>query len=95
VIRHIVLMELSPDATSEQIDRIHSELAALNSPGRVAFVMGPDLGLRAGNMDLALVADFADAAAFQAYDTDAEHVRIRRDLIAPIASRFERCQFEI
>jgi hypothetical protein len=95
VIRHVVLVELTKDATGEQVERVRAELIALDCPGRLAFSMGADLGLRPGNMDLAWVADFADTLAYQAYDNDPEHVRIRRDLVAPIAARLERCQFEI
>jgi hypothetical protein len=57
--------------------------------------MGTDLGLRPGNLDLALVADFESVEAFTAYDQDEEHGRIRRDLVAPVTDRIERCQFEI
>jgi hypothetical protein len=57
--------------------------------------MGPDLGLRAGNLGMGLVADFVDEAAFRAYDADPEHDRIRREMIAPVVSRLERCQFQL
>jgi hypothetical protein len=95
MIRHIVALRLNGSATPERVARIRSELAALDVPGRVAFTMGPDLGLRAGNLDLALVADFDDVESYRAYDADPEHDRIRRELIAPIAERVERCQFEL
>ncbi len=95
MIRHILMVRLTASATSQQLERIGAELAALTCPGRTAFTMGPDLGLRDGNMDLAMVADFTDIGAYQAYDTDPEHTRIRRDLIVPIAERLERCQIEL
>ncbi len=65
----------------------------MSCPGRTAFTMGPDLGLRPGNYDVAIVADFDDVDSYQAYDTDPDHDRIRRELIAPISERMERCQF--
>lgn len=95
MIRHIVAFRLNATATPEQVERIRSELAGLTCPGRVAFTMGPDLGLRPGNLDLALVADFEDLDAFAAYDQDPEHNRIRQELIAPITERIERCQFAL
>jgi len=95
VIRHIVTFRLNATATAEAVERIRSELARLTCPGRVAFTMGPDLGLHHGNLDLALVADFVDLDAYRAYDADAEHDRIRRELIAPISERIERCQFQL
>jgi hypothetical protein len=95
MIRHIVLFKLNASATPEAVEQIRAELAGLSCPGRHGFTMGPDLRLRDGNMDLALVADFDDLEAYRAYDTDAEHERIRRDLIAPVAERIARCQFQL
>ena len=95
MLRHIVLFRLNASATPARVEEIRSALAGLACPGRESFTMGPDLGLRPGNMDLALVADFTDLAAFAAYDRDPEHDRIRRELIAPVAERLERCQFEL
>jgi Stress responsive A/B Barrel Domain len=95
MIRHIVGFRLNASASPEHVERIRSELAGLACPGRVAFSMGTDLGLRPGNLDLALVADFIDLAAFRAYDQDPEHNRIRQELIAPVTDRIERIQFEL
>lgn len=95
MIRHIVLFRLNQTATPERVEQIRAQLAALPCPGRTSFTMGPDLALRAGTMDVALVADFTDVDAFRAYDADPEHDRIRRELIAPIAERLERCQFAL
>lgn len=95
MLRHVVLFQLNESASPERVEAIRAALGRLDCPGRMAFTMGADLGLRDGNMGLALVADFVDADAYRAYDTDADHDRIRRELIAPIAERLERCQFEI
>jgi hypothetical protein len=95
VIRHVVLFRLNESATTERVAQICSELTGLACLGGTAFTVGADLGLRPGTMDLAVVADFESVEAFTAYDQDAEHDRIRRELIAPIAERIERCQFEV
>ncbi len=95
MIRHVLLVRVNSTATPERLEQVRSELAALDVPRRIAFAMGPDLGLRPGNMDLAMVADFEDTEAFAAYDRDPEHDRIRRELILPLAERIERCQFEL
>ena len=95
MLRHIVLMATNERATAQALTEIRTALAALDCAGRTAFTMGPDLGLRAGNLDVGLVADFVDEAAFRAYDQDPEHDRIRREMIAPVVSRLERCQFEL
>ena len=57
--------------------------------------VGTDAGLREGNLDLVIVVDLDDEAAYKAYDEDAEHNRIRRDLVAPIAERVERIQYRV
>jgi hypothetical protein len=93
MIRHVVMFRLNESATPEAVECIRAALAALPAPGRTAFTMGPDLGLHPANMDVALVADFEDADAFAAYNVDPEHDRIRKDLIAPVTERLERCQF--
>ena len=95
MIRHVVLLQLNSGATAEKIAVIASELAAIDFPGRIGFTMGSDLGLRPGNMDVAIEADFASREAYAAYDVYPEHDRIRRELIAPITQRIERCQYEI
>jgi hypothetical protein len=95
MIRHVVLFQFADRATPEQLEEIRARLAQLDAPGRTAFAMGPDLGLRDGNMQVAMVADFTDVEAYQAYDADADHGWIRSHLIAPIAERLERCQFEV
>jgi hypothetical protein len=95
VIRHIILVRANAGATPEKLDQIRAELAALDCPGRTSFSMGTDLGLRPGNADWAMVADFTDADSFAAYDRDPEHDRIRRELIAPVTEAIERCQFPL
>jgi Stress responsive A/B Barrel Domain len=95
VLRHIVLFRVRETATAEQLEEIKSQLAGLTCPGRTSFTMGVDLGLRPGNMNLALVADFTDVDAFRAYDADPDHDRIRRELVAPVAEHIERCQFKL
>ena len=95
MIRHILLVRCNHTATPDKLDEIRMALAGLDCPGRSHFSMGPDLGLKPGNMDVAMVADFDDEPAYQAYDRDPEHDRIRQQLIIPIAERFERCQYRI
>ena len=58
-------------------------------------VVGRDTGARPGNMDLAVSNDFPDEAACRALGEDPEHVRVRGELLAPIAERIERCLFPV
>lgn len=93
MIRHVVLIRYRSPVPAQQVDDIRAALDALPAPGRITLSMGVDLGLRDGNMDLAIVADFVDEDSYRTYDRDPAHERIRREMIAPIAERMERCQF--
>lgn len=95
MIRHIMLARFSRPVGAEEVAAIRTALEELSCPGRRSFAMGTDLGLRVGNLDLAMVADFDDEQAFADYDRDPEHDRIRREMIAPLVERFERCQFRL
>jgi hypothetical protein len=66
----------------------------LNCPGTLSYVIGDDLGLRDGNWSFAIVADFADAAAYRAYDRDEGHNRARAGLL-PMTEQIARVQFEM
>jgi hypothetical protein len=94
VIRNVVLVELKPDADLLEVAEIQRGLAALDLPGTLSYMIGPDAGLRAGNWSWAIVADFVDAAAYLNYDEDAEHNALRARL-APMAARSARVQFEV
>lgn len=95
MIRHVVVIRLKPSATAGQVADIESALAAMEFPGRLSFTMGRDLGLRPGNMDVAIVVDLDSVDAYRTYDALEEHNRIRRELIAPVADSVERCTFEL
>jgi hypothetical protein len=95
VIRNVVLIKLKPGTPPEAVEGLRQALEKVDSPGRRSFSMGMDAGLRDGNVDVAIVGDFDDEDAYRAYDADPEHNRIRRELLAPIAERVERCQYRI
>jgi hypothetical protein len=95
MIRNVVLVRLKPGVDPAHIDALFQALEEMPAPGRTAFWMGRDAGLREGNMDLAIIGDFVDEAAYRAYDADERHNEIRRTMIAPIAESVERCQIVI
>jgi hypothetical protein len=95
MVRTIVLVKFRPGTTQAQIDAITSAVKAMEIPGLINLSFGTDLGLREGNMSFAAVFDFEDEDAYRAYDRDEEHNRIRRELLAPIAERAERCQYRL
>jgi len=94
MIRAVVMIELKPGHDREAVDRIQDGFRGLDCPGTISYTLGDDLGLREGNWDFAIVADFADVDAYRGYDADAEHNRWRGEL-APWVERIARVQFEL
>jgi hypothetical protein len=94
MIRNVVMVQLTADADLAEVASIQDGFRAMNCPGTVSYTLGDDLGLRDGNWSFAIVADFADTAAYRNYDADAEHNRLR-GLLAPMIERIARCQFEL
>jgi hypothetical protein len=95
MIRHIGLFILKPGTTAEQVAPWVEAIKAMPSPGLLKHTWGLDLGLREGNASMAAVFDFTDESAYQAWDTDDEHNRIRRELMQPLLVRAERCQYHL
>jgi len=95
VIRHIGLFILKPGTTEEQVMPWVNAIKAMPAPGLVKHTWGMDLGLREGNASMAAVFDFEDEASYQTWDADNEHNRIRRELMAPLLVRAERCQYRL
>ncbi|PZU47576.1 MAG: stress responsive alpha-beta barrel domain-containing protein [Microbacterium sp.] len=77
MIRHVVAWKLAAEDAAErraQAAKITADLLALRGvvPSILDISIGPDV-LGGGNWDLALVADFADAAGLEAYATHPDH----------------------
>lgn len=88
-------MNIKPGTEPAALERLADSLRALQVPGMLNLTAGPDAGLREGNAGFAIVADFDDEAAYRVYDEDAEHNRIRRELVAPVAESVTRCQYRV
>jgi hypothetical protein len=95
VIRHILLIKLADDATSEQVEAFMREIAAVPFPGRSNVVVGRDLGWRPGNLDLAVSNDFPDEPTYHAWVDDPAHNKVRSDYLEPIAASIARCLIEV
>ncbi|HUJ06337.1 MAG TPA: Dabb family protein [Streptosporangiaceae bacterium] len=97
MIRHVVVITWRDDATAEQRQQARDELATLPPlmRGLVSYTLGPDIGVNQGNADLAIVADFDDVQAYQAYRDHPAHVEVVSRSIAPIAAQRRAVQFEI
>lgn len=96
-VRHVVCFTWADDASPEAITATESALRAL--PGLIpevrAFSLGPDLGLAPGTSDLALVADFDDAEAWQRYQDHPAHQRVVVEHVRPILAARAAVQFQV
>jgi hypothetical protein len=93
---HVALFRWQPGTTVEHTDRITSALRSLAATlgGLRSYECGTGLGLAPTSYDFAVVAAFEDRAAWDAYMADAEHDRIRAELITPVVTERAGIQFE-
>jgi hypothetical protein len=95
MIRSILMVKFTPDATETQIEDWHQALAALPVPGRVHFEFHRDLRLTDDAMDAVVIADFVDEAAYRAWVDDAGHKDVRARYLDPIREQRVRLLYEI
>ncbi len=94
MIRNVVVGRLKPDADAGRLAEALDLIQKLGIKGTLDMRVGRDAGLRAGNWDYAITADFTDAAAYRRYDEDEEHNRLRREYFGPLSAEIVRLQFE-
>jgi quinol monooxygenase YgiN len=75
-------------AFGEALDGLASELSDL-----ATIRHGADLGYRDGNGDYALVATFADRAAWDAYQAHPKHKAFLREMVEPLVAARLAIQF--
>ena len=97
MIRHIALFRLKPDAPEGARASLEEGLFQLAQTisDIAAYDYGEDLGLREGNFDFAVVADFIDAAAFWRYANHPDHQAFIRERITPVVDERVSVQFEV
>lgn len=95
MIRNVVLAKLKDGVKDEDVRAMVVALRQIRTPGLVSITVGEDLGLRDGNWDVAVVTDLHDEQSYRQYDSDPEHNRIRREIVAPLVDRIERCQIDV
>lgn len=95
MIRNVVMGRLRPGVPRRQVEQALAALVALEPEGCLAMVVGVDAGLRDGNWDYAITADFVDEQAYRRYDLDVEHGRLRTELFAPMSEQIVRIQVEV
>jgi Stress responsive A/B Barrel Domain len=93
--RHVVLFTWTAEATDEQKQAVAAALATL--PASIAeiraFHYGPDAGLKPGNCDFAVVADFDDADGYLAYRDHPAHRDAVERFVNPIAASRAAVQY--
>lgn len=94
MIRNVVMGRLRPDADTELLDQGLAGIVGLGIEGMTDVRVGRDAGLRPGNWDFTITADFADVSAYRAYDEDEEHNRLRREIFGPLSVEIARIQIE-
>jgi hypothetical protein len=100
--RHVVLFKWKPGTDAETVAAVVAGLSACAAalPVTRAYTCGPDVqgtGSQAGSeerYDFGVVADFDDEAGWRVYDADAEHNRLRAELIRPLIAQRVTIQFE-
>jgi hypothetical protein len=95
-VRHIVLFRFTDSASDEQIAALSAGLDAL--PTAIAeirsYIHGRDLGLRAGNWDYGVVAQFDSVEDFHVYREHPDHQALVRDLLDPISEERASVQLD-
>lgn len=97
MLRHVVLLKFVDEATQEQRQAVLDGLASLPpaTPAIRSYVFGLDAGIAEGNYDIAVVADFDDAAGYQDYAVHPAHQQVVAERIRPILAARSAVQYEI
>lgn len=97
MMRHVVMFRFRDGAPANARESIEAGLARL--PERIpeieSYRFGADLGLREGNFDYCLVAEFADAEAFARYVEHPEHRRFIEERLAPVVAERVSVQYTV
>ena len=96
MVRHIAMFRLKDDAPEGTFESLSEGLSEMTKriPGISKYRYGRDLGLREGNFDFAVVADFEDEDAFTAYANHPDHQAFIRDQLTPVMTERVALQFE-
>lgn len=94
-VRHVAMFRFAAGVTDEQRRSVAAGLAevAASVPTIRSYAFGPDLDLREGTWDWAVVADFDDVAGFEAYRDDPRHLRLISEVLQPILAERAGVQF--
>ena len=95
MVTHLVIFTWIAEVKAEQVENLRHALTRLATEfSETASIRhGPDLGFREVNGDYALIATFADRAAWDAYQADPRHKAVVRDFVQPIQASRLTVQF--
>lgn len=93
--RHCVMFRWKPDVGPEHTARVAAGLDELAGMEVIrSYRHGADAGLREGNFDYAVVAEFEDVSAWRVYRDDPGHQKLIAELLAPYIAERAAVQFE-
>ena len=94
--RHVVMFNFKDGTTEEQKEAMRAGLRRLPDliPEIRAYRFGNDLGLREGNFEFVVTADFDGVEDFIVYRDHPDHQKVIAEDIAPIAKTRAAAQFE-
>ncbi len=97
MLRHIAMFRLKDDAPEGTLERLSEGLSRLSRSisGISTYRYGRDLGLREGNFDFAVVADFENAETFASYVKHPDHQAFIQDQLTPVVAERVALQFEL
>ncbi|HKK53674.1 MAG TPA: Dabb family protein [Myxococcota bacterium] len=97
MLRHVVMFRFREEAPPDARDSVEAGLADLPSEIEEieSYRFGADLGLRDGNFDYCLVADFADEEAFARYVDHPAHQRFIAERLAPVVAERVSVQYTV
>jgi heme-degrading monooxygenase HmoA len=95
MIRSILLIKFTSEATDEQIETFGRELGALPFERRRHFEFQRDIRLTDDTMDVAIIADFDDEEAYRDWVADPGHHEVRSRYLDPIRAQRDRILFRV
>jgi hypothetical protein len=97
MLRHIAMFRLKDDAPEGTLQSLSEGLSRLvQSISEISiYSYGGDLGLREGNFDFAVVADFENAEAFASYVNHPDHQAFIQNQLTPVVAERVALQFEL
>jgi Stress responsive A/B Barrel Domain len=89
------MFQLRPEATDNEIGALIATLSNMNVPDAPVPIVARDAKLREGNLDIVFQCDFVDEGSYWRWDSDPEHNRVRREVVAPLVAQVHRIQVRL